>query len=227
MTQALYSVMPLRYIASREDRLAEKVHGHRTDEQLMEAYVRGELDAFDQLYYRYESKLFGFLVRMTRSRQVAEEIFQETFFHVIRSAAKFKSESFSGWVFTIARRQWIDRCRHEARGAMSALQSDEQGDLAERVPEVSDSPEQACYQGEVQEWMKRLLQDLPEEQREAFLLRVQGDLEYHEVADIVGVPMETIKSRVRYAVETLNRKLTRYRHDKDQGDFLQVKRGGG
>lgn len=172
----------------------------------MVRYQRGDLAAFDRLYTRYEPRLFGYLVRLTRDRGAAEEIFQETFLRVVRSAGRFEEKSFSGWIFTIARRQWIDRCRHEGRRPASMV-FEAGEDLLGKLVREETNPEELVQQAEFQEKIGQLLKTLPPEQAEVFLLRVQGEMEYHEIAELMEVPMETVKSRMRYAVTSLGRRL--------------------
>lgn len=205
-TIPLYSIPSFRYSAERGGCLGSGTDTSETDETLMVRYQRGDLAAFDQLYTRYEPRLFGYLVRLTRDRGAAEEIFQETFLRVVRSAGRFEEKSFAGWIFTIARRQWIDRCRHEARRPASMV-FEAGEDLLGKLVREETNPEELVQQAEFQEKIGQLLKTLPPEQAEVFLLRVQGEMEYHEIAELMEVPMETVKSRMRYAVTSLGRRL--------------------
>lgn len=207
----LYSTPPFGYSLTRGECLGSKCDVPKSDEELMSCYRRGDLEAFDQLYTRYEGKLFGYLVKLTRDRSVAEEIFQETFLSIVKSAHRFEEKSFSGWIFTIARRQWIDRCRHESR-VPQPLRQEEGENLLERLGNGEEGSgklplDEQVAQGEFQEKIHKLLTTIPAEQAEVFLLRVQGELEYHEIAEVVGSPLDTVKSRMRYAVAVLARKL--------------------
>lgn len=202
----LYSTPPFGYSLTRGECLGSKCDVPKSDEELMSCYRRGDLEAFDQLYTRYEGKLFGYLVKLTRDRSVAEEIFQETFLSIVKSAHRFEEKSFSGWIFTIARRQWIDRCRHESRTPQPFIHEAGENLLAQ-LSSGEESLEEQVVQEEFQEKIKKLLATIAPEQVEVFLLRVQGELEYHEIAEVVGAPLDTVKSRMRYAVATLSKKL--------------------
>jgi RNA polymerase sigma factor (sigma-70 family) len=163
-----------------------------SDEALMRRYAQGDVAAFDMLYRRHEMRVWRYLERNTGNRATADELMQEVWFAVARDAVRYvPSARFTTWLFTIAHHRLIDSIR--TRRCEISLDPEtltvdpRSGPLAEAI-----STDQA----------KALLEavsQLPEEQREAFLLQIEGDLGVEDIAAITASSFETTKSRLRYA----------------------------
>lgn len=181
-------------------------------------YQRGDRSAFAELVRRHKAPLYNFVLRHTRSPAAAEDVTQETFLRVVQRAAEFKHEArFTTWLYTIARNLSIDHARkmkHRRHPSLDApvAQGDEARPLSEVVSDLR--PE-----GEVDraaEWsaMRRSIVDaveaLPEDQREVFLLREVANLPFKEIADVTGTAENTVKSRMRYALERLRMALSEF-----------------
>lgn len=155
---------------------------------------RGDAAAFELLLQRYQERLFGFLLRRTAPQQT-EDLFQETWLRVVRARDTFDpARRFSTWLFQIAN----NLCRDGAR--RNALEVQEQGRLQSEVPApvcAGASPLDAKLDAQ-----QRLAQ-LPERLREVLVLRYFEDLGEREIAEIVGVPTGTVKSRLHAAVRAL------------------------
>lgn len=180
--------------------------GERTDEELMLAYARDDLRAFDQLYARNRGPLYRFLLRSAGNRASADELFQETWVRVIGARQRYRPEArFSTWLLSIAHRLLIDQSRR-AR-PLSGTEAAELALAQEPAPE-HESPEATHSAFALARRVQAALAELPAEQREAFLMRAELDAGPDEIAQATGVGRETAKSRLRYAVERLRQRLS-------------------
>ncbi len=178
----------------------------RTDEELMLAYGRGDVRAFEALYARQKGPLYGFLLRTIGNAASADEVFQEVWSRVIGARERYRVEAkFSTWMLAIAHRLVVDHFRRQRPTAF--------GEEAEAILERLDVPahewpDARLSQFEQARRVQQALEDLPPEQREAILLRAELDLGPDGIAEVTGVGRETAKSRLRYAVAKLREKLT-------------------
>ena len=192
---------------------------HATDESLMVRYQRGDRQAFTVLVRRHQSALYNFAVRQIGAPPTAEEVVQEAFVRVVQNAAEFKHEArFTTWIYTIVRNLCIDHLRkralrrHPSLDEASARSSDG-GDgpsLGERIEDPRASVEREATGRELAVKIAEAVQALPEDQREVFLLREGSNLPFKEIAQITGVSENTVKSRMRYALERLQQALSDY-----------------
>ncbi|MBW1756626.1 MAG: RNA polymerase sigma factor [Deltaproteobacteria bacterium] len=182
------------------------------DEVLLAAYREGDSGAFETLLGRYRGPIFNFLLRSVRDRGRAEELYQDVWMKVIERCDEFRGDAkFSTWLYTIARNLSIDHQRKmKFRGHASLDASEPRSGQAigERVSHFGPSTEQLAIGGVVRERIARAVEALPEEQREVFLLRQLQGLAFREISEVVGVPANTVKSRMRYALERLRHTLS-------------------
>jgi len=187
--------------------------GETSDEMLMVRYRRGDQGAFVELVRRYERSLFNFALRYLRQRHRAEEVTQEAFLRVVRRAGDFKHESkFSTWIFSIARNLCIDELRratHRAHASLDAQGPDERT-LYDRLPAEGAEGELLGTGSRLRESIAKAVDALPDEQREVFLLRQLAGLSFAEIATITSCPENTVKSRMRYALERLQKELSTF-----------------
>ncbi len=186
------------------------------DETLMLRYQQGDRAAFAQLVRRHQTALFNFALRQVRIPQVAEDVVQESFVRIVQNAADFKHEArFTTWVYTITRNLCIDHLRKRALRKHPSLDESrgEEGDgptLGEQTADPRASVEREATGTELKERIARAVDTLPDEQREVFLMREMANLPFKEIAEITGVPENTVKSRMRYALERLQEHLSEY-----------------
>ncbi|MCJ7838638.1 MAG: RNA polymerase sigma factor [Burkholderiales bacterium] len=186
----------------------------RTDEALMLAYRDGEANAFEVLYARWRGPLYRYVLRQCGHAGQADELFQDVFMRVIGAAAGYEATAkFATWLFRIAHNRLVDHWRKTGREPVDALAS--AGDVEDCAfdppgPEHA-TPERRAEQKELGAALMAALNELPEVQREAFLLAEEGGLTLEEIASIAGVGRETIKSRLRYATAKLRNKLESWR----------------
>jgi len=189
-----------------------------TDEVLMTRFQGGDRLAFAGLVKKHKTPIYNFILRLVRSSSAAEDLAQDVFVKVVQSAADFKHESkFSTWVYSIARNLCIDHLRKMSLRQHPSLDQ-ARGDapegptLLDRTPDrhPSASVERTVIGTELGKRITRCVEALPEEQREVFLLRELGNLPFKDIAGITGVPENTVKSRMRYALERLQENLSEY-----------------
>jgi len=189
-----------------------------SDEALMIRYQRGDKSAFSLLVRRHQSPLYNFALRQIGAPSVAEDVVQEAFVRVVQNATEFKHEArFTTWVYTITRNLCVDQLRKRALRKHPSLDdargNDEGGEgrtLGEQTADPRASVEREATGSELKERITRAVETLPEDQREVFLMREVSNLPFKEIAEIVGVPENTVKSRMRYALERLQQALSEY-----------------
>ena len=175
-----------------------------SDEALMRAWVDGEVTAFDQLYSRHRGRLYRFLLRQLRDQATADELFQDVWQRVIAARVGWKPEAaFSTWLFRIAHNRLADHWRASSYRPPAPADADER---AARIPDP-DTPERTLSEFEQRRLLQLALDALPAEQREVLLLRLEQELTLEEIGAITGVGRETVKSRLRYAMEKLRARL--------------------
>lgn len=199
------------------------------DEELMAMFALGRAEAFEVLLTRHERPIIGYIMRSCGNRAKAEDLTQEVFLRVIKSAPKYrKTAKFTTWLYTIARNISIDAARRRSGRPEVSLDRSiggKGGDDNDKtfVANVADHRAEAgnvsLVRQDFRESLKLALAELPQEQREVFLLREVSGMKFREIADVVGVSENTVKSRMRYALETLRGHLQAfkgYSFDKDE-----------
>lgn len=171
-----------------------------SDEALHAAYRRGDMAAFDALYTRYRQPLYLFLLRRGHPEGTAEDIFHDCWMKVINRQQDFTDEYFRAWVFTIVRNLSIDVFRTEQ--VRSASEFDENCHAHVHISAEKMQQDVDCI-----ELMKSSVAVLPLQQRDAFLLQNEGGLSLQQIAEMMSVGRETIKSRLRYAMDQLKQMM--------------------
>ncbi|MFT3792916.1 MAG: RNA polymerase sigma factor [Rudaea sp.] len=177
----------------------------RTDEELMLAYARGDALAFDELYARVRGMLYRFILRSVPERAVADELFQDTWSRAIQARSRYRVEAkFSTWLLQIAHNLVVDHLRR-ARPQASADEAEHVFGLLD-MPE-REQPDRVLGEFEERRRLQLALEALPDEQRVAFLLRMESELSLDEIAQVTGAGQETVKSRLRYAFAKIRERL--------------------
>ena len=175
-----------------------------TDETLMLAYAAGDGEAFAKLYARHRARLFHYLLGQLRDRALAEELFQDVWQRLIHARAGWKPEAaFATWLFRIAHNRLNDHWR-AARHRPAAPD-----DADARTAQLADTrtPELMADEQAQRLQLHRALAELPPEQQEVVILRLEQELSLEEIGQITGVGRETVKSRLRYAMDKLRARL--------------------
>lgn len=172
-----------------------------TDEALIGRYARGDAAAFESLYRRHELRVWRYLERNVRNRATADELLQEVWFAVARDAERYEPTArFTTWLFTIAHNRMIDSIR-ASRPALSLETIGYQADavMAPLTAAAHASPYASAVAQDQAAAIVKAVEQLPAEQRDAFLLQIEGELSVEEIAAITNSSFETAKSRLRYA----------------------------
>ena len=180
----------------------------------MLAYRDGDNAAFAALYARWRGPMYRYFLRQCGHAGQVDELFQDVFMRVIGAAPNYEpTAKFATWLFRIAHNRLVDHWRRTGREPVDPLPAGADGEDCGFDPPAPESaaPERQAEQRQLGHALIAALNDLPEVQREAFLLAEEGGLTLEEIASISGVGRETIKSRLRYATAKLRHKLESWR----------------
>ena len=178
-----------------------------TDEQLVCEYANGNNEAFDTLLIRYKQRLFSYIFQMVRDRDLADDIFQETFIKAITTIRQGRYSDmgkFSAWLYRIARNLAVDSFRAE-KGENVVSADDADYDVLNRRELAEDTIEDVMVDLQIEEDLRRLVDRLPDVQRQVLEMRYYQDLSFKEIAKITGVSINTALGRMRYAILNLRR----------------------
>ena len=177
------------------------------DAQLMLAYARGEMRAFETLYSRHRAALYRYLVRQARDTEIANDLFQEVWSRVIVNRARYEPRAkFRTFLFTLAHNCFIDHCRRvKSRPQGLGIEDADAADML--AADDNTRPDVELERDEGTRRYRAALATLPPEQRDVYLLHEESDLSLEEIAQVTGVGAETAKSRLRYAVGKLKAAL--------------------
>lgn len=173
----------------------------------MYAYQGGDARAFDVLYSRWRGPLYRYFARQCAD---PDALFQDTFMRVIASAPRYSPTApFPAWLFTIAHHRLVDHWRQSGRVIIDSLSNDDDdGAVIADVPAPAHwQPEARAEAADLGRHLLEALGTLPEAQRETFLLAEEAEMSYEAIAEVTGVPRETVKSRLRYALAKLRAAL--------------------
>lgn len=179
-----------------------------TDEELVQLYEEGVNEAFDALLLRHKDKVFSNIFLSVRDRDIANDIFQETFIKVICTIKQGKyteKGKFSAWVMRIAHNLIIDQFRVEKSENTVSNDDDDRQDLFDTIQLYDDNIEDVMVKEQVYEDVVNLMNHLPDNQKEVLKMRFFEDLSFKEIADATGVSINTALGRMRYAVMNLRK----------------------
>lgn len=177
-----------------------------SDALLVNKYVIGDENALAILIKRHQSKIYGFIYSKIADRDLADDIFQDTFVKVIRT---LKSKSYNeegkflSWVMRIASNLIIDHYRRNKR--MPMLRETEEFSIFSVLKDTSLNIENELISFQVQEDLKKIIEELPGDQREVLIMRIYQDLSFKEISDLTGVSINTALGRMRYALMNMRK----------------------
>jgi len=173
--------------------------GHTPDDSaLMLRYQDGDISAFETLYKRHNDPLYRYLLRMCRHKATAEDIFQDVWSKIVKSRGSYRpTAKFTTFLYRVAHNCFIDHVRRNKRHANGSKLE------AERHSHPGEQPETLAERSLAKERLSRALMDLPDEQRDVFLLHEEAGLNLDQIASVTGCNRETAKSRLRYAINKL------------------------
>ena len=185
----------------------------RADEALMRAFGRGEDRAFEALYARHKAATYRYFLRHAGGdRATADELHQDLWLKVIGARERYEAQAkFSTWLYTLARHRMVDHWRSRHGVTLASLEDEATVTQAEQsaaaMRDGSDDPLNSTMDAEARRRLLTALADVPQLQRDAFLLHVEGGLSLEEIAGLTAASAETVKSRLRYAYRRLRAAL--------------------
>jgi RNA polymerase sigma-70 factor (ECF subfamily) len=184
-----------------------------SDTQLLQRHLEGDSEAFAALVGRYRRELFNFLTRFTSDADLAEDVFQETFLQLYLSAGTFdQSRQLKPWLFTIAANKARDAIRSRWRRHAAPLNAAVAGNDQERttyvdlMPGKIPAPDESLLNLETRQTVQSIVRKMPDNLRTVLLLSYFHGFQYNEIAEILDVPLGTVKSRLHAAVKHFAKK---------------------
>ncbi|MCH9048068.1 MAG: RNA polymerase sigma factor [Proteobacteria bacterium] len=185
--------MDIDFIAMMED---------ASDEELMLSYQQGNATAFEVLYERHKGGVFRYLLAKCQQQAIAEELFQDVWMKLIAARDRYEVRAkFTTYLYQLAHNHFIDYYRRTRTDVF--LQKDQDEDVEQMASNDQKQPDDQLEMQQQIETLSALVDGLPDEQREAFMLREEAGLTVAEIAEVTGVNAEAAKSRLRYAVKKL------------------------
>ena len=182
----------------------KSIEDQKEDQHLFDLWVKGDPRGFTGLYNQYKNRVFGFLVRMTSDREIAEDLLQDTFLAAMRNANQFdRNRNFLSWIFGIAHKRTIDYFRHVK------VENEHQGDTDRSMGKGPETPEINLENTQLRGVINEAIKTLDPMQREVFLLRELGDVPFKEIANIMNCPINTALGRMRLALKNIRKELKR------------------
>jgi RNA polymerase sigma-70 factor (ECF subfamily) len=181
-----------------------------TDEELVARSIRGDNDSFNELILRWERPIYALAYRTIGREEDARDVCQETFLRAFRALPGFRGQSkFSSWLYRIALNLCRDWQRRERRTPV--VQPPEDMDVMELAvaAEPSESIEDLVARKDLMRGVEKAMALLPEEQRTAIVLKEYHGLTFQEIADLVGCPLSTVKTRLYQGLTVLRRELAK------------------
>jgi RNA polymerase sigma-70 factor (ECF subfamily) len=184
-----------------------------TDEQLVARYLDHEDEAaFRQLVNRHQERIFGYLMGMVRDHSTADDLFQETWFRVIRALSNDRGSytrqgRWINWVMRIARNAALDHLRSRKKWSDVDGGDEDTDSYWDRLPDSDLTHDELIHLAEQRSWLEECIDQLPNEQREVLLLRHESDLTFREIAEMTDCSINTALGRMRYALLNLRRMM--------------------
>lgn len=178
-----------------------------TDDRLVAAYASGDNQAFDTLLKRYQARLFSYIYSIVKNRDVADDLFQETFVKAITTIKQGRyneAGKFSAWLSRIAHNLIIDYYRQE-KNENVVSSDDDSVDVLNRKDLSEINIEDVMVSAQIHEDVRRIVDALPENQREVLMMRYYRDMSFKEIADATKVSINTALGRMRYAIINMRR----------------------
>lgn len=174
-----------------------------TDEDLMLRYRDGDVAAFGQLYNRHKGGLYRYLLRKCGNEATSEELFQDVWMKLIKARERYEVKAkFTTYLYQLAHNRFVDHYRKQKTSdSINQLHGDCEVDTL--AGDLQGQPEQKVVLQEQAQTLLQLIDLLPDEQREVFILREEEGMSIAEIAEVTNVNVETAKSRLRYAVNKL------------------------
>ncbi|KAA3660166.1 MAG: RNA polymerase sigma factor [Calditrichaeota bacterium] len=193
-----------------------------TDIQLIENFLNGDVNAFNTLVWRWQKPIFNFTLKYLNNVEDAKDITQRTFIKVHGSLDKLKEkEKFSSWIYQIA----LNQCRDETKRkknknnySFEEMRENIGFDISNEADEsgmAEHNPTRKLHRNELNGILSSALAEIPQEQKEIVLMKEYQGLKFIEIADVLGLPVNTVKSRMYYGLKALRKQLEKWNLDKE------------
>lgn len=180
-----------------------------TDDKLVSAYIKGDNQAFDILLKRHQTRVFNYILSVVKNRDVADDIFQETFVKAIMTLKQGRyaeTGKFSAWITRIAHNLIIDYYRQEkSENLVSTTTDEDSADVLNRKDLCEGNIEDFQIDEQIQCDVRRIIEALPDNQREVLEMRYYKDMSFKEIAEATNVSINTALGRMRYAIINMRR----------------------
>jgi len=180
-----------------------------SDHELINAYIAGQQSSLETLIHRHKSRIFAYILMVVKDKELAEDLFQDTFIkviHTIRSGQYKEEGKFIQWVMRIAHNLIIDHFRKSNR--LPFIENSSEYDIFDKVRIPVESVEEMIITEQIHKDVKKLIEYLPKEQKEVLILRHYSDMSFKDIAELTNVSINTALGRMRYALINL-RKLVK------------------
>ncbi|MBP1629378.1 MAG: polymerase subunit sigma-24 [Bacteroidetes bacterium] len=177
-----------------------------SDNELVAAYMQGHKQCFEILMSRHQQKVFNYILSLVKDKSLTDDIFQDTFIKVVntlRSGTYRDEGKFIQWIMRIAHNLVIDHFRRNQRFPM--IKTGDDFDIFDILGNCDESVEQKIIKTQIHNDVKKLVRQLPEDQRRVLVMRHYGDMSFKEIADKTGVSINTALGRMRYALINMRR----------------------
>ena len=179
----------------------------RSDDDLIGAFRAGDGPAMEALFRRYRKPVFAWLLRAVQNRAEAEDLYQETWLKVIRGIDGYTEGGFKAWLWRIVRNTAVDRSRKRVPTLVLDEPMSDDADAETRVEQVADGNAASALErmdaDERRSFLRRAIEGLSVRLKEVVLLRINGELEFREIAETLGLPLGTVLGRMNLAVKKL------------------------
>ena len=178
------------------------------ERQIIEKYLSGEEAAFSELVKKYLKPIYNFIFRFVYDRDIAEDLTQETFVKVWKNLKKYDPDKkFKTWIFTIAKNTTFDYFKKKKEIPFSSFADEEGESWLENIEDENFLPDEILERKNIAEELDKILQKLPPHYRAILILYYKEEFSLHEIAEILGEPYNTVKSRHQRGLNKLKKEL--------------------
>ncbi len=181
-------------------------HSHLNDQELVVRYREGDEQSLKELITRHQRKIFTSIYLLVKDRDLAEDIYQDTFIKVIntlRSGNYNEEGKFLSWVMRIGHNLVIDHFRRQQK--MPMVHDTEDYSIFDFIPLADENVEDKIISGQIQDTVRRMIEELPDDQREVVIMRHYGNMSFKEISEATNVSINTSLGRMRYALINLRK----------------------
>jgi RNA polymerase sigma-70 factor (ECF subfamily) len=186
----------------------------KTDEQLMVTYAAGNLDAFEELFRRYGTKIYNLFLRYERNVETARDLLQECFLRVIEAKERYTpTKAFSSWLYTIAMNLLRDRQRQKRRRKVQHFSEVDEAILPASEADAKSDPDHVLEKLSIKESVENALHTLPHDQKETILLSKYHGLSFMEIGQILNISAEAAKQKAYRGMQKLREQLAHLKRE--------------